>query len=72
MGVLPAASGLWETRRRGADARVALNARLLDHTLIADVPVSVLDGDKTWRVVERYRLPAMYISPSRKNEVRGR
>jgi len=56
----------WETRARGPDAWVALNARLLDHALMADVPISVLDGDKTWRVVEKYRRPATFISPSRR------
>ena len=55
----------WE-KERGADAWVALNARLLDQALVADVQVSVLDGDKTWRVVERYRRPATFISPSRR------
>ena len=42
------------------------NARLLDHALVADVQVSVLDGDKTWRVVDRYRRQAIFISPSRR------
>jgi hypothetical protein len=55
----------WE-KERGVDARIALNARLLDPARVADVQVSVLDGDETWRVVDRYRRPAMFISPSRR------
>jgi hypothetical protein len=54
----------WEQPRRGPEVRLGLNARLLDHQLIADLPVTVLDGDRTWRVLERYRRPAMFISPS--------
>jgi len=42
---------------------MAVNARLLDHAAIADVPISVLDGDQTWRVRERYT--KRLISPRR-------
>lgn len=55
----------WQLPSRDADARIALNARLFEHARIAEIPISVLDGDKTWRVVEQYRRPAMFISPSR-------
>jgi hypothetical protein len=55
----------WETRARGPDAWIALNARLFDQALVANVRISVLDGDKSWRVVAKYRRPALFISPSR-------
>jgi hypothetical protein len=54
----------WE-KKRGPEDWMALNARLFAHDKIANVPVSVLDGDKTWRIVDRYRKPAMFISPKR-------
>ena len=54
----------WE-RQRGPDARMAVNARLLDPAAIADVPIIVLDGDQTWRVLERYTKPGALISPRR-------
>ena len=52
----------WQ-RKREPDAWLGVNARLFDHAVMADVPVSVLDGDKTWRVVDRYTRPAMWITP---------
>jgi hypothetical protein len=54
----------WE-RRRGPDERMGINARLLDPAAIADIPISVLDGDQTWRVLERYTKPGALISPRR-------
>ncbi len=39
--------------------------RLFDHALMADVPVKVLDGDQTWRVLGAYVKPELWISPSR-------
>lgn len=54
----------WELER-GPSGRLGINARLFDHAAIANVPVTVLDGDKTWRVLERYRKPGMLISPAR-------
>jgi len=49
------------------DHRMGINARLFDHALMARVPVKVLDGDKTWRVLGGYKKPEMWISPSRKS-----
>jgi hypothetical protein len=54
----------WQKATRKPDDWLALNARLFDHALIANVSVSVLDGDKTWRVVDKYKKPAMFISPA--------
>jgi hypothetical protein len=53
----------WE-RRREPDARMGVNARLLDHAAIAEVPISVLDGDGAWRILERYTKPGALISPT--------
>lgn len=47
------------------DLRMGINMRLFDHAVMADVPVKVLDGDRTWRVLGRYVKPEMWISPSR-------
>jgi hypothetical protein len=55
----------WNSRRKGPDQRMGVNTRLFDHALMADVPVKVLDGDKTWRVLGGYVKPEMWISPSR-------
>jgi hypothetical protein len=54
----------WEHERDPA-ATIGVNARLLDHAAMARVPISVLDGDKTWRVLERYVKPGAWISPKR-------
>jgi hypothetical protein len=54
----------WE-HERTADARMGVNMRLFDHAVMARVPIRVLDGDKTWRGVERYTKPAIWISPKR-------
>ncbi|HEY1556893.1 MAG TPA: GFA family protein [Kofleriaceae bacterium] len=51
----------WEDEA-GHDARMAVNSRLLDHAVMARVPISVLDGDKTWRVLERYVQPSAWIT----------
>jgi hypothetical protein len=55
----------WDGRGKGPDQRMGLNTRLLDHALMAAVPVKVLDGDKTWRALGTYAKPEMWISPSR-------
>jgi hypothetical protein len=55
----------WDSHRKGRDQRMGVNTRLLDHALMADVPVKVLDGDKTWRVLGEYVKPEMWIAPSR-------
>jgi hypothetical protein len=54
----------WEAGRDAA-ARMAVNARLLDHAAMARIPISVLDGDRTWRVLEHYTKPGAWISPKR-------
>jgi hypothetical protein len=55
----------WDGRGKGRDQRMGINTRLLDHALMAAVPVKVLDGDKTWRTLGTYVKPEMWISPSR-------
>jgi hypothetical protein len=46
---------------------MGVNTRLLDPAVIADVPIIVLDGDVTWRVLERYTKPGILISPRRRD-----
>ena len=55
----------WDSRSKGLDQRMGINTRLLDQALMAAVPVKVLDGDKTWRTLDTYAKPEMWISPSR-------
>lgn len=55
----------WVRPGAGRDLRMGINMRLFDHALMADVPVKVLDGDKTWRVLGAYVKPEVWISPSR-------
>jgi hypothetical protein len=55
----------WDGPGKGLDQWMGVNTRLLDHALMASVPVKVLDGDKTWRTHDRYVKPEMWISPSR-------
>jgi hypothetical protein len=54
----------WDSRRKGPDQRMGVNMRNFDHALMARVPVKVLDGDKTWRMVDSYVKPEMWISPT--------
>ena len=55
----------WNGPGKGRDQRMGINTRLLDHALMAAVPVKVLDGDKSWRTLGTYMKPEMWISPSR-------
>jgi hypothetical protein len=53
----------WETARDRPDERVGMNARLFDQALMSRVPIKVLDGDKTWKSLERYTKPGIWITP---------
>jgi hypothetical protein len=55
----------WEPPGKAKDARFGLNSRLLDHALMASVPIEVLDGDGAWHTLETYVKPGIWISPSR-------
>jgi hypothetical protein len=55
----------WDSRSKDRDRRMGINMRLFDHALMAAVPVKVLDGDKTWRVLGTYVKPELWISPAR-------
>ena len=55
----------WDTRRRGPDEHIGVNMRLFDPARMADVPVRILDGDRTWRTLVTYTQPALWISPRR-------
>ena len=55
----------WDPPDEGAEQRVGVNARLFDHAKMANVPIKVLDGDKTWRTVGIYKKPGIWISPRR-------
>jgi hypothetical protein len=48
-----------------ARSRVVVNARMMDPDKVADVPVKVLDGDKTWKTLGRAAHPDWFVSPSR-------
>jgi len=54
----------WDSRRKGPDQRMGVNMRNFDHARMASVPVKVLDGDQTWRVVGSYVKREMWISPA--------
>lgn len=53
----------WDSRRKGRDQRMGINTRLLDPARMAAVPIKVLDGDKTWRTLELYVKPEIWLSP---------
>ena len=55
----------WDPPGKGRDQRMGINTRLLDHALMADVPVQVLDGDGPWHTLGTYVKPDMWISPTR-------
>lgn len=58
----------WDGPGKQGDQRMGVNTRLLDHAKMAGVPVKVLDGDQTWRVLDRYVKPEIWISPSHKKK----
>jgi hypothetical protein len=60
----------WDGRGNAGEQRMGINTRLLDPAMMAAVPIKVLDGDMTWRTVEVYTKPEIWISPSRK-QARG-
>jgi len=45
--------------------RMGINTRLLDHDKMANVPIKVLDGDKTWHTLGTYKKPGIWRSPKR-------
>jgi len=55
----------WDAPSRGSDRRLGMNTRLFDHVAMADVPIAVLDGDKSWRVTDKYVKPDIWVSPKR-------
>lgn len=55
----------WDWPHAGAEQRIGVNARLFDHAKMANAPIKVLDGDKTWRVLGTYKKPGIWISPKR-------
>jgi hypothetical protein len=55
----------WDLAPRTGSTRLALNSRLLDPVLMASVPIKMLDGDKTWNVLDRYQQPEVFVSPHR-------
>lgn len=60
----------WDGPGRGRDQRMGVNTRLLDHALMADVPVMLLDGDVPWSKLGTYVRPEMWISPRRERPAR--
>ena len=58
----------WDSRRKDPDRRTGINMRNFDPARMADVPISVLDGDMTWRVIDKYVKPGIWVSPARKLE----
>lgn len=55
----------WKRPGKRTDRYMGVNARLLDHAKMANVPIKVLDGDKTWRTLGTYKKPGIWISPKR-------
>ncbi|HEY0992436.1 MAG TPA: hypothetical protein VGD80_35530 [Kofleriaceae bacterium] len=56
----------WDSAGKGRDLRMGVNTRLLDHALMANVPIKVLDGDVPWQRLGSYVKPDIWISPRRK------
>jgi len=55
----------WDWPRKEPAQRIGINTRLLDHAKMANVPIEVLDGDKTWRTLGTYKKPGIWLSPKR-------
>ncbi|MBX3160020.1 MAG: GFA family protein [Deltaproteobacteria bacterium] len=54
----------WESNDKRADARLALNARLLDPHAMAQVPIKILDGDRTWKVLDTFVCAGIFVTPA--------
>ena len=48
-------------RRRGG--RNGVNARLLAPKVLAATPIKILDGAATWKTLDRYIHPDLFVSP---------
>jgi hypothetical protein len=55
----------WDGGGKDGDRRIGINTRLLDPAMMAAVPIKVLDGDMTWRFVDAYTKPEIWLSPRR-------
>lgn len=55
----------WESPSKAPDARIGINARLMEQAMIAKLPIKILDGDKTWKTLGRYVRPELFLSPHR-------
>ena len=55
----------WKRPGKDRDRWMGINSRLLDHEKMANVPIKVLDGDKTWRTLGTYKKPGIWLSPKR-------
>jgi hypothetical protein len=58
----------WDAPGKSRDQRMGVNTRLLDHAVMAAVPIKVLDGDGAWRTLGKYVKPEMWISPTRERK----
>lgn len=55
----------WKRPNKQKAEYMGINSRLLDHAKMANVPIKVLDGDKTWRTLGVYKKADLWISPKR-------
>jgi hypothetical protein len=55
----------YESPKKGTDGRVAVNARMMDQLAVARIPIKMLDGDATWRTLDEYVQPELFISPTK-------
>lgn len=62
----------WEMQSKAATSRVGVNARLMDPSVIADIPIKILDGDKTWKTLGHYVRPEIFLSPYRVKTAKAR
>lgn len=58
--------------RRESTGRMGVNARNFDPEFVAQVRISLLDGDSTWKVLEHSIQPNLFRSPAPPVRRRGR
>lgn len=61
----------WDKPASGPARRLGMNTRLFEHVAMSGVPIAVLDGDKTWRVTDKYVKPDIWMSPKRATLAKG-
>jgi hypothetical protein len=57
----------WERAEKEPDSRVGVNARNFDPESVAATKIRILDGAESWKTLDEYVQPDLFVSPYRKS-----